>query len=394
VWDPVRGAADPRPGATVPRGEGGSGGRNAPGDEGGAGSWEQRCCPCYTRPGTAPTRPPTHVCCQVEHVLASRHDLLAVVDQTQIHQVELIAEGVLLRGMGGCRGGRSGGAPQILWVLGVRGPKCAARGRRRPRRRQGPAGMRGSKRVACGSRPGASGRRGQRAGEAGGADGAAVSACIAWGVMWALPGPGGLRRPRGWAGCCPWVVAHCCRGGGLGLGGRRAQCRACSRAAGRAGGLHGCRREGGLAAASRPIAPANDLTSASNMVFARFWHRCGRVTTRFVVCRLPPHLEVLIALPVAGDDVVALALQTLSQMAGDEASRAGHAHFELLLRPVALKGELGQVTDLQVIVMDAVCGHGDGPRGQGQARGRALCGGRQTTCALARQWGGGRGRGG
>lgn len=38
----------------------------------------------------------THVCCQVEHVVAALTHLLAVVKQAQVHKVELVAKLVLL----------------------------------------------------------------------------------------------------------------------------------------------------------------------------------------------------------------------------------------------------------------------------------------------------------
>lgn len=37
-----------------------------------------------------------HVCCKVEHMVAAVADLLAVLKQAQVHQVELVAELVLL----------------------------------------------------------------------------------------------------------------------------------------------------------------------------------------------------------------------------------------------------------------------------------------------------------
>mgnify|MGYP001807051752 CR=1 FL=1 len=39
----------------------------------------------------------THVCCKVEHVVAPLAHLLAVLKQTQVNQVELITELVLLQ---------------------------------------------------------------------------------------------------------------------------------------------------------------------------------------------------------------------------------------------------------------------------------------------------------
>jgi hypothetical protein len=51
----------------------------------------------------------------------------------------------------------------------------------------------------------------------------------------------------------------------------------------------------------------------------------------------PAHWHVLVALPVAADHVVALLLQPLGQVAGDEAAGAGDADAQLLLGPVLLR---------------------------------------------------------
>ena len=40
-----------------------------------------------------------HVCCQIEHVLASLANLLAVVKHAQINEMELITEDILLHAM-------------------------------------------------------------------------------------------------------------------------------------------------------------------------------------------------------------------------------------------------------------------------------------------------------
>lgn len=63
--------------------------------------------------------------------------------------------------------------------------------------------------------------------------------------------------------------------------------------------------------------------------------------------------HVLIALPVASDDVVALRPQTLGQVRGDESTSPSNADPELLRRPVRLEGELGELGGLVVIGMNA-----------------------------------------
>jgi hypothetical protein len=62
---------------------------------------------------------------------------------------------------------------------------------------------------------------------------------------------------------------------------------------------------------------------------------------------LPPHTATthrheLVALPVGGDDKVAVRLQALGQVGGDEAARARDDDLELLARGVGQGGELGQ----------------------------------------------------
>jgi hypothetical protein len=44
-----------------------------------------------------PLQPTAHVSCEVEDVLAALDNLLAVVVDAQVHQMELIAEDLLLR---------------------------------------------------------------------------------------------------------------------------------------------------------------------------------------------------------------------------------------------------------------------------------------------------------
>jgi hypothetical protein len=50
--------------------------------------------------------------------------------------------------------------------------------------------------------------------------------------------------------------------------------------------------------------------------------------------------EVLVALPVAGNDIMSLAFEALGQVRGDEAPCACNTDAQLLLRPVRLKGVL------------------------------------------------------
>lgn len=61
--------------------------------------------------------------------------------------------------------------------------------------------------------------------------------------------------------------------------------------------------------------------------------------------RRATHLEVLIALPVAGHDVVSLSLETLGKVGCDEATSTGHTDTKLL-GPVCLESELCESTDL------------------------------------------------
>ncbi len=59
-------------------------------------------------------------------------------------------------------------------------------------------------------------------------------------------------------------------------------------------------------------------------------------------------MHVFVALPVAADDVVALLLESLCEVGGDKATRAGHADLQLLLGPVILRAILA--AELKIVV--------------------------------------------
>jgi hypothetical protein len=70
-----------------------------------------------------------------------------------------------------------------------------------------------------------------------------------------------------------------------------------------------------------------------------------------------PHLEVLIALPVNGHNVVTLGLQTLSQVTGNETTSASDANLQLLLRPVRLERILREFRNSGILLVHGVRGH-------------------------------------
>ena len=61
---------------------------------------------------------------------------------------------------------------------------------------------------------------------------------------------------------------------------------------------------------------------------------------------------MLVTLPVASDDVVTLALEALRQVRGNKATAASDADLQLSIGPVRLKGVLGKLAALIVILVD------------------------------------------
>lgn len=71
-----------------------------------------------------------------------------------------------------------------------------------------------------------------------------------------------------------------------------------------------------------------------------------------------PYGHMLVALPVAADDIVPFAFQALGEVGGNEAAAAGDTDPELGLGPVRLERVLGELAALVVVLVDGLVRHG------------------------------------